>query len=143
MRKLTSATTLDNLKREAKRWLAALRGNKKEARDRFERDLALLDRVRESYRRQAREGDWIVIDGEQPKDEVAAAVERAVLTRTGRRSMPSSWSSRPSTCSGGAGGKPPLASAVDCLVNDHPRVQRDGAAPALPQQCSELLRASA
>ena len=34
--KLTSATTLDNLKRQAKRWLNALRKNEPEARERFE-----------------------------------------------------------------------------------------------------------
>lgn len=36
-RKLTSATTLDNLRREAKRWLKALRDNHTEARERFHR----------------------------------------------------------------------------------------------------------
>jgi hypothetical protein len=36
-RKLTSATTLDNLKREARRWLKALRENQPEARERFQR----------------------------------------------------------------------------------------------------------
>ena len=35
-RKLTSATTLDNLKKEAKRWLKALRENDPEARERFQ-----------------------------------------------------------------------------------------------------------
>jgi hypothetical protein len=35
-RKLTSATTLDNLKKEAKRWLKALRENDAQARQRFE-----------------------------------------------------------------------------------------------------------
>jgi uncharacterized protein len=34
-RKLTPASTLDNLKREAKRWLKALRENEPEARKRF------------------------------------------------------------------------------------------------------------
>ena len=43
-------------------------------RDRYERDLALLARVRESYRRQARRHGWVVIDGEQSKDDVTAAV---------------------------------------------------------------------
>jgi len=46
-------------------------------RDRFERDLALLGRVRESYRRQAAEEGWIVLDGERSKDEVAADVYAA------------------------------------------------------------------
>jgi dTMP kinase len=43
-------------------------------RDRYERDLALLGRVRESYRRQARAGGWIVLDGERSKDAIAADV---------------------------------------------------------------------
>jgi len=50
-------------------------------RDRYERDLDLLARVRESYRRQAAEGSWIVIDGEQPKERVAADVVSAVAPR--------------------------------------------------------------
>src|SRR3979411_2785410 len=36
-RKLTSATTLDNLSREAKRWLRALRDKEAGAMDRFDR----------------------------------------------------------------------------------------------------------
>jgi dTMP kinase len=43
-------------------------------RDRYERDLALLSRVRESYRRQAETEGWLRIDGERPKDAVAADV---------------------------------------------------------------------
>jgi dTMP kinase len=43
-------------------------------RDRFERDLALLGRVRESYRRQAAEEGWVVLDGERAKDAIAADV---------------------------------------------------------------------
>src|ERR1700730_13437502 len=35
-RKLTSATTLDNLRKEAKRWLRALRDNDAEARERLQ-----------------------------------------------------------------------------------------------------------
>ena len=54
-------------------------------RDRYERDLPLLSRVRESYRRQAVRHDWIVIDGEQSPDIVTAAVEQAVLSRIARR----------------------------------------------------------
>ena len=59
---------------------------KASGRDRFERDTGMLGRVRESYRRQAEAGNWILIDAERSKDEVAAAVEQAVLTRIGRRS---------------------------------------------------------
>src|SRR5204862_6116009 len=52
-------------------------------RDRYERDLALLARVRASYQRQAAERSWIVIDGEQPKESVAIAVLSAVESRLG------------------------------------------------------------
>jgi dTMP kinase len=54
-------------------------------RDRYERDLALLERVRDAYRRQARQPHWIMIDGEQPKDVVAAAIAREVWPRLGPR----------------------------------------------------------
>ena len=54
-------------------------------RDRYERDLALLARVRESYRRQADQPDWILINGELPKNEVREAVEAAVLPRLTQR----------------------------------------------------------
>lgn len=50
-------------------------------RDRYERDLALLARVRESYRRQAAAGHWITIDGEQERSKVAADVLTAVAAR--------------------------------------------------------------
>jgi len=59
---------------------------KASGRDRFERDLALLARVRDSYRRQARTRSWAVVDAEQSKDDVAAAVQQAVMPRIGRRS---------------------------------------------------------
>lgn len=52
---------------------------KQTGRDRYERDLALLARVRDSYRRQATAGRWAVIDAEQSKDAVAEAVQAAVL----------------------------------------------------------------
>jgi dTMP kinase len=54
---------------------------KQAGRDRYERDLALLARVRQSYRRQAAAGGWVVIDGEGTKDQVAEAVARDVLSR--------------------------------------------------------------
>jgi dTMP kinase len=57
-------------------------------RDVFERDLALLARVRESYQRQARQPDWVLIDATPAKDVVAEAVARAVLPRLGRPSAP-------------------------------------------------------
>lgn len=52
---------------------------KSTGRDRYERDLSLLARVRESYRRQAEQPGWVLIDGELGKDDVQAAVEAAVL----------------------------------------------------------------
>ena len=55
-------------------------------RDRYERDLSLLARVRESYRRQAAQPDWVLINGELPKAGVREAVEAAVLPRLPRRS---------------------------------------------------------
>jgi len=58
---------------------------KRSGRDKYERDLGLLARVRESYRRQAQAGDWILINGEQSKDGVSAAVAAAVLPRLGLR----------------------------------------------------------
>jgi len=57
---------------------------KSSGRDRYERDLALLGRVRASYRRQAAEEDWVVIDAARPKDEVSADVAQAVLPRLAR-----------------------------------------------------------
>jgi dTMP kinase len=50
-------------------------------RDRYERDLELQTRVRASYQRQAAQNDWVVVDGEQSKDAVAAAVLSAVGSR--------------------------------------------------------------
>jgi dTMP kinase len=55
-------------------------------RDRYERDLALLARVRASYRRQAAKTGWVVIDAEQSKDDVAAAIEQAVVPHVAPRS---------------------------------------------------------
>jgi len=43
-------------------------------RDRYERDLALQARVRESYQRQAAEHGWLVLDGEREKEVIAADV---------------------------------------------------------------------
>jgi dTMP kinase len=48
-------------------------------RDRYERDLAMQARVRESYHRQARAQGWVVLDGERAKDVIAAEVIEAAL----------------------------------------------------------------
>ena len=52
-------------------------GRKRSNRDRYERDLELLSRVRDSYRRQSQARDWVRLDGERPKDDVAADVLNA------------------------------------------------------------------
>jgi dTMP kinase len=49
-------------------------------RDRYERDLAMQGRVRESYRRQAAANGWIVLDGERSKEAIAADVFAALQT---------------------------------------------------------------
>ena len=55
---------------------------KKVARDKFERDLSLLGRVRDSYVRQAKDGvGWVHLDGQQDKDAVSAAVLSAVRSQ--------------------------------------------------------------
>lgn len=53
-------------------------------RDRYERDLALLGRVRESYSRQAAAGGWVRLDADRDRAAVAAEVFDAVrpLLRT-------------------------------------------------------------
>jgi dTMP kinase len=56
---------------------------KSAGRDRYERDLALLTRVRESYRRQAAAGGWALVDGEQPRETVAAVISDVVRARLG------------------------------------------------------------
>jgi len=53
-------------------------------RDRYERDLAMQARVRESYHRQASAQGWIVLDGERAKDEITADVVSAVARRLGQ-----------------------------------------------------------
>jgi dTMP kinase len=50
-------------------------------RDRYERDLAMQARVRQSYYRQATAEGWTVLDGERPKEAVAADVFEAVMSR--------------------------------------------------------------
>jgi len=52
-------------------------------RDRFERDLPMLGRVRASYRRLAEDLLWVVIDAARPVDQVAADVAGAVERRLG------------------------------------------------------------
>ena len=53
-------------------------------RDRYERDLELLARVRSSYHRQAAAPGWVRIDGDRPKDAVSVDVIEAVSRRLGQ-----------------------------------------------------------
>jgi dTMP kinase len=59
-------------------------GRKTANRDRYERDLAMLGRVRESYRRQAARPGWVRIDGERSRTAVAADVLNAAEPRLAR-----------------------------------------------------------
>ncbi|HEY6989342.1 MAG TPA: hypothetical protein VH369_13195 [Bryobacteraceae bacterium] len=78
-RKLTSATTLDNLRREAKRWLKALRENELEARERFARaypkhtGTAVLRDVQYALAREHGFENW---------RELKVAVQQAARSRT-------------------------------------------------------------
>ena len=56
-------------------------GRKAVGRDRYEDDLALQERVRESYLRQAQQPAWLRVDGERPVPDVAAALAAAVDPR--------------------------------------------------------------
>lgn len=52
-------------------------------RDRYERDLGLLSRVRESYRAQASRDGWLLLNGERDKREVSSDVITRVQTLAG------------------------------------------------------------
>ncbi len=55
---------------------------KKADRDKFERDMPLLGRVRDSYLRQASASpNWVRIAAEQPKEDVSAAILNAVRSQ--------------------------------------------------------------
>lgn len=56
---------------------------KQAARDRYERDLPLLARVRESYTRQSDDPTWLRIDGSQGREQVTETIRAAVRTRLG------------------------------------------------------------
>jgi dTMP kinase len=61
---------------------------KQAGRDRYERDLTMLARVRESYLRQAARDAWVTIDAGQEKDQVGMAVTQALQPRFARQSAP-------------------------------------------------------
>ncbi len=60
---------------------ATAAARKAAGRDRYERDLALLERVRDSYRRQARQPGWVMIDGERSRQEVGEEVQSVACGR--------------------------------------------------------------
>ena len=60
-------------------------GRKSTNRDRYERDLDLLARVRDSYHAQSRQEDWLVLNGEREKAAVSTDVLRAVEPLLGPR----------------------------------------------------------
>ena len=58
---------------------------KSAGRDRYERDLALLSRVRTSYHRQSKQDGWLLLDGDRDKAAVTADVTLAVERLLGQR----------------------------------------------------------
>jgi dTMP kinase len=58
-------------------------GRKAHDRDKYERDLVLLKRVSASYRRQAASPNWVRIDGERSKEQIAADIFTIVASRLG------------------------------------------------------------
>lgn len=50
-------------------------------RDRYERDLALQTRVRDSYRRLAARDGWLLLDGDRPRDAIADDVFTNLASR--------------------------------------------------------------
>jgi dTMP kinase len=64
-------------------------------RDRYERDVALLTRVRGSYLAQATDPRWLLVAGDRPKDDVQADVRQGVASRLGLLSAPAPRQPRP------------------------------------------------
>ena len=56
-------------------------GRKTANRDRYERDMALLSRVRDSYQAQAGDPRWVVLAADRTRAEVSEEVRRAVASR--------------------------------------------------------------
>jgi dTMP kinase len=52
-------------------------------RDRYERDLALLTRVRQSYLRLASQPGWVVVNGERSREAVAEEIATVLSSRLG------------------------------------------------------------
>ena len=54
-------------------------------RDRYETDLAMQTRVRQSYLRQVKQSGWLRVDGQQAVSDVASAIAEVVEPRLGLR----------------------------------------------------------
>jgi dTMP kinase len=63
---------------------ATAASRKAAGRDRFERDLTLLARVRASYLRQAAMPDWVRVDGERAIPDVEEDIARVIADRLAR-----------------------------------------------------------
>jgi thymidylate kinase len=57
---------------------------KSAGRDRYERDLALLSRVRQSYQHQSNAEGWLKLNGERPREAISADVVNAIETLLAR-----------------------------------------------------------
>ena len=57
---------------------------KSAGRDRYERDLALLSRVRQSYQHQSNAEGWLKLNGERPPEAISADVVNAIETLLAR-----------------------------------------------------------
>ena len=105
-RALTSATTLDQLKREAKQWLKALRTGDPEARARLLRAHpgappdAGLRHVQHALAREFGFASWARLKAAAPAAIAAAPMRHATRRPANRRSRPSSRRRTPATSSG-------------------------------------------
>jgi len=64
-------------------------------RDRYERDLDLLTRVRTSYLAQAARSNWLLVPGDRSKEDVQTAVRQGLASRLGLRSASAPPAPRP------------------------------------------------
>ena len=58
---------------------------KAHGRDRYESDLSLLERVRSSYQRQSAQANWVRVDGERSKEDIANEIFDIATARLATR----------------------------------------------------------
>ncbi len=108
-------------------------------RDKYERDLSLLGRVRESYLRQASDGGWLRLDADRDRAEVGdERVRRGVCAVAGGRDRATDVKRRPQ---GGSSRHPWLPGSAErhhiCLGNARAAVSaRTSRAPASFSTCA-------